>query len=51
MMSHAADHAASKVVQNFATKMLEAQTSEGVIMTDMLARRGAKPLPYSVPTG
>jgi uncharacterized protein (DUF305 family) len=51
MMSYAADHAASKVVQNFASKMLEAQTSEISIMTDMLAKRGAKPLPYTAPTG
>ncbi len=51
MMSYAADHAASKVVQNFASKMLEAQTSEVSIMTDMLKRRGAQPLPYTAPTG
>ncbi len=51
MMNYAADHAASKVVQNFASKMLEAQTSEVSIMTDMLAKRGAKPLAYTAPTG
>ena len=51
MMTYAADHAASKVVQNFASKMLDAQTSEIGIMTDMLAERGAKPLPYTAPTG
>lgn len=51
MMKYAANHAASKVVQNFASKMLEAQTSEIAIMTDMLTKRGAKPLAYTVPTG
>lgn len=51
MMTYAADHAASKVVQNFASKMLQAQTSEVKIMTDMLAERGAKPLAYTAPTG
>jgi uncharacterized protein (DUF305 family) len=51
MMSYAADHAASKVVQNFASKMLDAQTSEISIMTDMLTKRGAKPLAYTAPTG
>ena len=51
MMSYAADHAASKVVQNFASKMLQSQTSEISIMTDMLAKRGAKPLAYTAPTG
>ncbi len=51
MMTYAADHAASPVVQNFASKMLEAQTSEVGVMTGMLAARGAKPLPYTAPTG
>ena len=51
MMTYAANHAASKVVQNFASKMLEAQTSEISIMTDMLAKRGGTPLPFTVPTG
>ena len=50
MMSYAADHAASPVVRNFASKMLEAQTSEIGVMTGMLAERGAKPLPYTPPT-
>lgn len=51
MMAYAANHAASKVVQNFASKMEAAQNSEISIMTDMLAKRGAKPLAYTVPTG
>jgi uncharacterized protein (DUF305 family) len=51
MMTYAANHAASKVVQNFASKMLDAQTSEISIMTDMLTKRGAKPLAYTAPTG
>jgi uncharacterized protein (DUF305 family) len=51
MMTYAADHAASPVVQNFASKMLEAQTSEVGVMTGMLTARGAKPLPFTAPTG
>lgn len=51
MMTYAANHAASPVVQNFASKMLESQTSEVGVMTGMLAARGAKPLPYDAPTG
>lgn len=51
MMTYAANHAASKVVQNFASKMLDAQRSEISIMTDMLTKRGAKPLAYTAPTG
>src|ERR1700712_1092207 len=50
MMSYAADHAASPVVRNFASKMLEAQTSEIGVMTGMLTARGAQPLPYTPPT-
>ena len=41
MMSYAADHAASPVVRNFASKMLEAQTSEIGVMTGMLTARGS----------
>lgn len=51
MMTYAANHAASAVVQNFASKMLESQTSEVGVMTGMLTARGAKPLPYTAPTG
>ncbi len=50
MMSYAADHAASPVVRNFASKMLESQTSEIGVMTGMLTARGAQPLPYTPPT-
>ncbi len=51
MMAYAADHAAAPVVQNFAGKMLEAQTSEVGVMTGMLTARGATPLPFTAPTG
>lgn len=51
MMTFAANHAASPVVQNFASKMLESQESEIGVMTGMLAARGAKPLAYTAPTG
>ena len=51
MMKYAANHAASPVVQNFASKMLESQDSEIGVMTGMLAERGAKPLAFPAPTG
>ncbi len=51
MMTYAANHAASGVVRNFASKMLEAQTSEVGQMTGMLTTRGAQPLPFTAPTG
>lgn len=51
MIKYAANHAASSEVQNFASKMLEAQTSEIGVMTGMLTDRGANPLPYTAPTG
>ncbi|SDP43861.1 Uncharacterized conserved protein, DUF305 family [Nakamurella panacisegetis] len=51
MMTYAANHALSPVVQNFASKMLEAQTSEVGVMTGMLSARGAKPLAFTAPTG
>lgn len=51
MMTYAANHAASSEVQNFASKMLDAQTSEIGVMTGMLTARGAKPLAYTAPTG
>jgi uncharacterized protein (DUF305 family) len=51
MMAYAANHAASSVVRNFASKMLDAQTSEIGVMTGMLDDLGhAKPLPYTGPT-
>lgn len=51
MMKYAANHALSPVVQNFSSKMLEAQTSEIGVMTGMLTERGAKPLAFTPPTG
>lgn len=51
MMTYAADHALSPVVQNFASKMLEAQTSEIGVLTGMLTARGAEPLAYTPPRG
>jgi uncharacterized protein (DUF305 family) len=49
-MQYAADHAANPVVGNFAGKMLEAQTSEASVMTQLLALRGAQPLPFTPPS-
>ena len=49
MMQYAAEHAALPVVRNFADKMLQAQTAEISVMTQMLAEHGAEPLP--APTG
>ncbi len=49
MMQYAAEHATLPVVRNFADKMLQAQTAEISVMTQMLAERGAQPLP--APTG
>ena len=45
MMEYAAQHAGSTVVANFAAKMADAQESEISVMTQMLAARGAEPLP------
>jgi len=45
MMQYAAQHAALPVVRNFADKMLQAQTAEISVMTQMLAEHGAEPLP------
>ncbi len=50
MMQYAADRAANPIVANFAGKMLEAQTSEATVMTQMLALRGAQPLPFTPPS-
>jgi uncharacterized protein (DUF305 family) len=49
MMQYAAEHAALPVVRNFADKMVQAQTAEISVMTQMLSERGAEPLP--APTG
>ncbi|MGI8589564.1 MAG: DUF305 domain-containing protein, partial [Nakamurella sp.] len=40
MMTYASNHAVSPVVRNFAGKMVDAQTSEIGVMTDMLDKRG-----------
>jgi uncharacterized protein (DUF305 family) len=45
MMQYAAQHATNPVVRNFAQKMADAQDSEISVMTQMLAERGAAPLP------
>jgi len=47
MMEYAAEHATSPVVRNFAQKMADAQSAEISVMTQMLAERGAEPLPTS----
>ena len=50
MMQYAAAHAAVPAVRNFAGKMANAQEAEVSVMTQMLAQRGAQPLPYTPPT-
>ena len=45
MMQYAAEHATSPVVRNFASKMAQSQAAEISVMTQMLAERGAQPLP------
>jgi uncharacterized protein (DUF305 family) len=47
MMRYAAEHAINPVVRNFAGKMADSQDSEIAVMTQMLAARGAQPLPSS----
>ena len=49
MMEYAAQHASNPVVRNFADKMAQSQSAEISVMTQMLAERGAEPLP--APTG
>jgi uncharacterized protein (DUF305 family) len=49
MMQYAAEHATNAVVRNFASKMAQSQAAEISVMTQMLAERGAQPLP--APTG
>lgn len=46
MMEYAAGHAKNPVVVTFAGKMLQAQTDESKVMTQMLAKRGLQPLPF-----
>ena len=45
MMQYAADNATNAVVRNFASKMALSQSAEISVMTQMLADRGAEPLP------
>ena len=45
MMQYAAEHATNAVVRNFASKMAQSQSAEISVMTQMLAERGAQPLP------
>jgi len=45
MMQYAAQHATNAVARNFAQKMADAQDSEIAVMTQMLAERGAEPIP------
>ena len=45
MMQYAAEHATNPVVRNFASKMALSQSAEISVMTQMLAERGAQPLP------
>jgi uncharacterized protein (DUF305 family) len=45
MMEDAAEHATNPVVRNFADKMAQSQSAEISVMTQMLAERGAEPLP------
>ncbi len=47
MMTYAAQHASVPAVRTFAQKMFTAQTQEISIMTQMLAARGAQPLPFT----
>ncbi len=47
MMQYTADHATNPVVRNFASKMALTQGAEISIMTQMLADRGAQPLPMN----
>ena len=47
MMQYAAEHATNPVVRNFADKMVQTQSAEIAVMTQMLAERGAAPLPAS----
>lgn len=49
MMLYAEKYAGNPIVANFAAKMIESQTSEVSVMTQMLTERGAKPLPFTPP--
>ena len=45
MASYAATHAETAQVRNLAQKIVVSQTSEGEYLTQLLAQRGARPLP------
>ncbi|WP_308251909.1 DUF305 domain-containing protein [Pseudonocardia sp. KRD291] len=45
MLEYGRDHAETVEVRNLASQMLSAQTSESELMKQLLARRGAQPLP------
>lgn len=45
MLTYAAQHAVDPVVRNFATQVASSQQAEATYMTQLLAERGAKPLP------
>lgn len=45
MAQYAGDHAGVSVVRNLAQKIVRAQTHDNRVMTDLLADRGAQPLP------
>jgi uncharacterized protein (DUF305 family) len=45
MLQYGADHAAAPQVRNLATQMLRSQTAESDYMRQLLAQRGAQPLP------
>ncbi|GGM18175.1 DUF305 domain-containing protein [Nakamurella endophytica] len=49
MMQYAAAHADVPTVRNFAGKMLETQSSEISVMTQMLSGMGGRPLPFTAP--
>lgn len=45
MAAYAAEHAEEPAVRNLARTIVESQSAEVTLMTDMLAERGAQPLP------
>ncbi|TXG91645.1 DUF305 domain-containing protein [Rhodococcus rhodnii] len=47
MMEYGAQHASESVVRSLAQTMVDTQESESVLMRDMLAARGAEPLPMN----
>ncbi|MCX5043565.1 DUF305 domain-containing protein [Aldersonia sp. NBC_00410] len=47
MMEYGADHGETSVVRDLANTMVKTQNSESELMTQMLAQRGAQPLPMN----